>query len=272
MNAPLHPDPDDLVLYCMQSLDSAGTAQIRAHLQECADCAAIAADFQLDMGLLAMASPSATPPPEARQRLLQAAADETAIKTKPTVAVAKETPASNLSTFPSRRNPIVTWLGWALAAASIFYVVHVRKMNYELRAMTRTEAALLLRLDQTNARAQEILDVLTSPKAQNVALVPGKAAPQPSGHAVYLKDRGALVFTATNMAALPPNKTYELWVIPANGSAPIPAGTFAPDTRGSASVLLPKLPIGVDAKAFGVTMENEGGSTTPTMPILMAGS
>ncbi|HEX4022636.1 MAG TPA: anti-sigma factor [Acidobacteriaceae bacterium] len=272
MNAPLHPDPDDLVLYCMQSLDSAGTAQIRAHLQECVECAATAAAFQMDMGLLAMASPSATPPPEARQRLLQAAAAETAAKVKPIAAVTKEIPASNLASFPPRRKPIALWLGWAVAAASIFYVVHVRKMNHDLRTMARTEAAQLLQLDQANARAQEILDVLTSPEAQNVALVPGKAAPQPSGHAVYLKDRGALVFTATNMAALPPNKTYELWVIPANGSAPIPAGTFAPDTRGSASVLLPKLPVGVEAKAFGVTMENEGGSTTPTMPILMAGS
>jgi anti-sigma-K factor RskA len=38
-----------------------------------------------------------------------------------------------------------------------------------------------------------------------------------------------------------------------------------------ASVLLPNLPKGVSAKAFGVTMENAGGSTTPTLPILLAG-
>jgi anti-sigma-K factor RskA len=86
-----------------------------------------------------------------------------------------------------------------------------------------------------------------------------------------MKNRGALVFTANHLVPLPPNKTYELWVIPANGNAPIPAGTFKPDTHGMASVLLPHLPKGVDAKAFGVTMENTGGSTTPTLPILLAG-
>jgi anti-sigma-K factor RskA len=73
------------------------------------------------------------------------------------------------------------------------------------------------------------------------------------------------------MIPLPPNKTYELWVIPADGTAPIPAGTFQPDSHGMASVLLPNLPAGIQAKAFGVTMENAGGATTPTLPILLTG-
>lgn len=269
MISALHPDPDDLVLYCMQSLDSAATAQIHAHLRECAECSASAAEFRTDMALLALASPQATPPPAARQRLLDAAMAETQAA-KPKLVAATPT-AGNLATFPPRRGPAATWVGWAAAIASVFYIVHVRKTNASLNNLLQTETAEVLQLDQTNARAQEILDVLTSPQAQRVALVPGKTAPTPNGHAVYLKDRGALVFTATNLAPLPPNKTYELWVIPANGSAPIPAGTFAPDTRGSASLLLPKLPVGVEAKAFGVTMENEGGSATPTMPILLAG-
>jgi anti-sigma-K factor RskA len=34
---------------------------------------------------------------------------------------------------------------------------------------------------------------------------------------------------------------------------------------------MPPLPKGVEAKAFGVTVENEGGSTTPTQPIILAG-
>jgi len=31
------------------------------------------------------------------------------------------------------------------------------------------------------------------------------------------------------------------------------------------------LPKGVEAKAFGVTVEAEGGSATPTMPIVLVG-
>ena len=53
--------------------------------------------------------------------------------------------------------------------------------------------------------------------------------------------------------------------------APIPAGTFRPDTFGNASVVMPALPAGTSAKGFAVTIENEGGSPTPTSAIILAG-
>jgi anti-sigma-K factor RskA len=74
------------------------------------------------------------------------------------------------------------------------------------------------------------------------------------------------------MLPLQPYKTYELWLIPADGRDPIPAGTFKPDDHGNASLMLPELPRGVTAKAFGVTIEDDGGAQTPTMPIILAGA
>ena len=94
----------------------------------------------------------------------------------------------------------------------------------------------------------------------------------PQGKTIYAPERGALVFIASNMEPLQPYKVYELWLIPADGHDPIPAGTFHPDGRGNASVIMPELPKGVDAKAFGITIEDEGGSKTPTMPIIMSGA
>ncbi len=143
--------------------------------------------------------------------------------------------------------------------------------NQGMREQLQTKTSELAQAHTSAARAQEVLDVLSSPQAQHITLVSAHAKPVPTGHAVYLASRGALVFTASNLAPLPANKTYELWVIPANGTAPVSAGTFQPDARGMASVLLPNLPRGIQAKAFGVTMENSGGSATPTLPILLAG-
>jgi hypothetical protein len=60
-------------------------------------------------------------------------------------------------------------------------------------------------------------------------------------------------------------------VIPTSG-APIPAGLFRPDASGSGSVVLPAIPQGVTAKAFGITIENAGGASTPTAPILLSGA
>lgn len=73
------------------------------------------------------------------------------------------------------------------------------------------------------------------------------------------------------MPALPAEKAYELWLIPMQG-APIPAGMFKPNGHGSATVVNPPLPAGAEAKVFAITVENEPGATTPTMPIVMMGT
>jgi anti-sigma-K factor RskA len=112
---------------------------------------------------------------------------------------------------------------------------------------------------------------LLEPETQRVTLVAAKTPPQPQGKAFYLRKRNSLVFLASNMPALPAHKAYELWLIPTSGN-PIPAGLFKPDPRGSATVVNPPLPAGVEAKAFAITVENEAGSQTPTSPILMTGT
>jgi anti-sigma-K factor RskA len=104
------------------------------------------------------------------------------------------------------------------------------------------------------------------------ALVAAKAHPVPEGRASYMQKTGTLVFTAQHLQALPPQKTYQLWLIPANGSAPMPFGTFKPDEHGTASLIMPNMEKDVTAKTFAVTIEAEGGSQTPTMPIIMAGA
>lgn len=273
-----HADMDDLILYSMgvselpadaspqAREDATIVGRVRNHLKTCAECRTRAAELAGDMGLLAMAAPRIEPPAGAKQRLFQAAGLDLA-ETSAKAAV----PVTVMPIRPRRRSPFLIWGGWIAAAACIFYAVQIREANRNMVQQLQIETAQLMRANASAARAREIVDVLSSPRAQRVTLVAAHAKPQPAGQAVYLPNRGALVFTASHLAPLPTNKTYELWIIPASGAAPIPAGTFQPDARGMASVLLPKLPRGVAAKAFGVTMENAGGSTTPTMPILLAG-
>ena len=115
------------------------------------------------------------------------------------------------------------------------------------------------------------MQTLTAPDAAHFTLLSTNAVPQPQGRAIYLRNKATLVFVASNLKPVQPGKTYELWLLPENGPKPIPAGTFKPDAKGNASVLLPSLPAEVAAKGFAVTIENDGGSDTPTMPIIMDG-
>jgi len=123
------------------------------------------------------------------------------------------------------------------------------------------------------ATAREALNTLNDPAALRVTLSKGKEAPVPQGRVTYVADKGTLIFLANNLEPLAPFKTYELWLIPATaGQEPIPAGIFHPDQHGNASVILPTLPKGVAAKAFGVTIEDKDGATTPTLPIILVGA
>jgi len=117
-----------------------------------------------------------------------------------------------------------------------------------------------------------VLEVLTAPSAQRVTLTEGKAPAQPTARATYLPERGGLILLATNLKPLPEGKTYQLWIIPASGSAPVPAGLFHPDSAGTATLVLPQLSAGIAAKAFGVTIEKASGALSPTLPIILSGA
>ncbi|HET9086957.1 MAG TPA: anti-sigma factor [Acidobacteriaceae bacterium] len=283
MTPETHPGLDELILYCMglpQAEDaSVNDDQVRLHVQGCNECQAQVSRTISELSLLAMSAPQIAPPPLAKDRLMKAVSADMA-QSIPSDANAGQSSArpadsSNIVPMkPRRYSPGLIWGGWVAAAACLFYAVQVHDANTALRQQLHIETTQLIESSTQAAqaaRAKEVLELLSSPKSQRVTLVSSHAKPEPTGHAVYLSTRGALVFTASNLKPLPTNKTYELWVIPANGTAPLPAGTFQPDARGMASVLLPKLPPGITAKAFGVTMEKAGGATSPTMPILMAG-
>lgn len=290
-----HPAPEDLTLFALGSLTPEDAAAVRTHAANCAECQAELALVNLDLAHLALDVPAEVPSPGARQRFLARVENEASL---PGFREAPASSKSNLVAMPPvvSRNAIQppaesapvpgpprsrpgSWaMPWAVATAFALLAIGAGIDNFLLRdrlhnlsRMAERVQAEAGRLQAEASRASDVLAVLTAPTAQRVTLTAGKTPPQPTGRAGYLRERGRLIFTASNLAPLPPNKIYELWLIPVSGK-PIPAGTFAPDTQGSASVVFPKIPVGVEARAFGVTLENEGGSDTPTAPILLQGS
>lgn len=174
---------------------------------------------------------------------------------------------------------IIPWLGWAVAAGLAvttgnFYHESqaTREENHAAREAMARDHAEFARLSLDAAAARQLMDTLKDPTATRVTLTRSKDAPQPQGKVTYVANKGALLFVASNFEPLDTRKVYELWLIPTNGQAPVPAGTFHPDARGNASIVLPQLPSGLQAKAFGITVENEGGAQTPTMPIILSGA
>jgi hypothetical protein len=266
-----HIPQEDLILYAMQSLPAEEAAVVRLHVAECAPCRGELAEISGDLALVAMSVEQHPLPEGARQRFIDRISAESAAN--PVTPQPVPTPPAVVSIDTGRHTrPSMTWIPWTLAAALVLIAVGLGVKVHLLNEEIQRESARVAEQTSASVHAQEVLNLLTAPKAQHVLLTAANAHPTPSAHAVYLPSRGALILQASNLNPLPENKTYELWVIPANGTAPVPAGLFRPDRQGSASVVLPQLPGGLVAKAFGVTVENAGGSGTPTLPIVLSGA
>lgn len=246
---------EDLALYALGALEGGERTSLENHLAGCASCRRELEQLRGDAALLALTTSGPKPPARAKSRLMD--------------AVAKEPRTEGVAT----RAPWWGLAGWAAAAAMLVVGFTLWRQNSHLSATVATMSGQMEKLKADSEQARRIAELLKAPDASSYEVLPVNVhtPPPPAGKAIYSPQRNTLVFMASNLNPLPAQKAYELWLVPKNG-APIPAGMFKPDARGSAMVLNPPLPAGVEAKAFAITIEPEQGSSTPTPPIVMMGA
>jgi len=267
MNDKLHIADTDLALYAMGALSADETEPVKAHLQVCARCKEEVRQNTLAGAAYAQTTPEVALPEGARTRFLARLAD-----TSQPQAIA---PAQPLGKGFSWRTIFGTGLvRWspALAGAMAIALLVVGMDDLNKRAEIEPLIRQANRGAIDSAQLAQLMDLLTSPQAKKVALHPGPVtAPPPEGRVVYAARTGKLLLTASNLHPLAVGKVYELWILQPDGKKPLPAGTFSPDTAGYATMILADAPTGLAVQGFGVTIENAGGSQTPTMPIVLSG-
>ncbi|HTM37007.1 MAG TPA: anti-sigma factor [Terriglobales bacterium] len=245
---------DDLALYALGALSGEERIPLESHLQECASCRRELEQLRGDAALLAISTAGPRPPARAKTRLMDAIAGEP-------------------RTQPSRSR--LNWwaiLGWATAGLMLVFVIGVSRHNKRLSSTVAELSGMVEHERVASDRARRVSEVLHASDATPYEILPvSMKTRMPAGKAIYSRDQNGLIFVASNLQPPPAQKAYELWLIPSQG-APIPAGTFKPDSRGMAMVVNPPLPAGVEAKAFAITIEPEQGSSAPTSGIIMMGA
>jgi anti-sigma-K factor RskA len=249
---------EDLALYAMGALDVQACPELRAHLETCEECRRELEALRADVAMLALTATGPRPPQRARQRLMEALA-RSGEPAKSTVMLGRLWPR---------------WLTFAPAALALVLAIFSTGLLLEVQRLKDRNAKLSRELEQATAdrnHAQEIVAMMNDPNAQHTIMTPvaAKAPPQPQVKTIYVRDKGHLLLTASNLAKPPEKMAYELWMMPANGGPPMPCGTFKTDWRGHGMMLHYMKTAGIDVKSFAVTMEPETGSESPTSPILM---
>jgi len=204
---------------------------------------------------LGQAVPQVDPSVALRARVLASVAGATAVR-----------PA------PSRSTPwlLATAASLTLAAGLGIYTSQLRgrvgALEDELReARARASAAEQRAMDAQQAAAgtRNAVAVLTAPDVARIDLA-GQApvAPRASARAFWSRSRG-MVFTASNLPALPAGRVYQLWVLTAQ-PAPISAGLLTPDAQGGVSETFNTPSDIPQPVALAVTIEPAGGVRSPT--------
>jgi branched-subunit amino acid transport protein len=252
---------DALALYALGALDDQRElAELQAHLGTCGECRRELEALRADAALLALSAVGPQPPQRSRERLMRAVAAEPRREMKPKSRVV-------LGRLRSR------WLSFAPIAVALLLViisgVLVRE-NYRLRNNNEKLRAQISSEVQSSAHARAVLEVLNSQNTQKMVLVAAKEKPQPQVKTIYEEEKGRVLLLASNLAPLPADKVYELWLLPASGGAPMPAGIFKPDANGNSVMLQTMGSDSIAAKGFAITIENSGGSPVPTSPVVFA--
>jgi anti-sigma-K factor RskA len=220
--------------YALDALDPSEREEFERHLAECETCQEDLASFWEVTSALAVAANGPKPPPALRDRILEAARAE-----RPTVVP-----------FEPRRRRLQTSLA---AAAAIAAVVAIGLGVYAF--------SLDQRLDDTRSALstqEHVAAVLADPNATSVSMAAGTGR-------LVVAGNGSAVLVLDDLSTVPSGKTYQAWVV--EGKTPVPAGTF--DERGGHAVV--PIPQRVpDGAVVAVTIEDEGGARTPTLPILAA--
>jgi anti-sigma-K factor RskA len=253
----------------MGALPAEEMKRAEAHLQGCAQCKEEVRQNTLALAAYAQTTPETPLPDGARTRFMARLAEspQNAASVETRVESAQELKKSS---FWGK----IFGTGWSPALAGAFAILLVAVGIDDLNK--RAEIGPLVREAQKgaidSAQLGQLMELLVSPQAKRVALHPGPVtAPPPEGRVTYAARTGKLLLTASNLAPLPEGKTYELWILQPDGKKPIPAGTFAPDSKGNAAMILADAPTGLTVQGFGVTIEKAGGSETPTLPIVLSG-
>ena len=249
---------DHYELFVLGVAEEAESSEIREHLRRnCEACAAGVKGARELSALIGASAPSAAPRAVLRDRIMSSVG-------------ASANPAAMVVVRGFHWARVWAAVAGLAAVTAVYFGVRdgqEQQRSTELHADLDRQTAEAAQLTGQLARLNDALAIVNNTEGVEVSFGPGQQ-PQPAGKVFVSPQRGVLLI-ASRLPAAPAGKTYEMWIVPKKGS-PVPAGLFQPGADNTAMNIQTGT-VDLDATAaVAVTLENAGGSTAPTPPILIA--
>jgi anti-sigma-K factor RskA len=245
--------------YALDAVSDTDRRVFEDHLARCSTCAQETAELRETTALLAGES-TVEPPAHLRDRVLAAIADTRQLPPE-TDDQAKTVPTGPKPSHPTGITARSVWsrrVGALAAAAGIAVAVTLGIQGVDTNRRLERD---LQALEQVNVHNSRMAELLSAPDAK---LVRGEVAGGGTGTVVASPTEGQVLFLAQGLPQLPEDRTYQMWLIGADG--PRPAGLLT-STDGQTDPLLADGFTG--REAVGLTVEPQGGSPRPTTPTVV---
>ena len=286
-DVPTDDSQETAALYALGALSQHEARAFEIHLRQgCEVCQRELAEFTGVVDALNAATAEVSPPGYLRD-LLNARIDKEAgltLTADPRIAQVVQFPERAQPAVPPvvLRSTSIGWLPWAAAAllliAFAYTLFNWQKDHRQLQAVRSENLDTQQQLAQvreqfayTNARANEleqINTVLAAPQRSVIPMAGLDAAPSASGNVYWDHQKNRWVVIA-NLPPAPAGKVYQLWMV--TPEAKISAGLIEADARGHGFLVVDLPPNAGQIQAAAITLEPQGGSPQPTMPIYALG-
>lgn len=237
-------------IYALGALSQHEARAFENHLrEECRLCQEEVASFAETVGRIGLSAEPQSPPDYLRDILLSRIEKEDRQQSR-VIRFPEQSATSSAESSPSNKRAYLRLAVAAslalMAAAAILFWRQAERLQNELEQV-KSSTSSSLRLIQMDGQ---------------------EAAPQSSGSIYWDVEKNRWVVAVT-LPPLPAGKVYQLWFV--TPDAKISAGLIRPDSGGK-GVALVEVPRNINKlAAAAITLEPEGGSEQPTMPIYALG-
>ncbi len=259
-----------LAFYALDAVSESERRQVEAYLAENPEALAELKALRAAAHQLPLSIEPATPPAAVAAGLMaRIRADHRdtagAVADRPEPRLPGRRPAFRRSWWTRfRQGPALPAVAGLALLAALLLPIWIVSLQARVRDLTAENDALRQQL----LTQQETVAVLTGFDSRVITINGTEARPQARGELVVEAGAGRAVLVVTDLAPLPGDQTYQLWLI--QGDSPVSAGTFQVDAQGRGLFPVTGAPL-PSFDAVGVSIEPAGGSAAPTGDIVLLG-
>ncbi|WP_419211885.1 anti-sigma factor domain-containing protein [Maribacter sp. X9] len=170
----------------------------------------------------------------------------------------------------TKRNPIMSYVGWAAAVVLAVGMFWMYQQNQELKSdiqlVEQQNDTLEQQIADTDSSLEKTKELLNTIRDKNISVIPlggQEVSPTSYAKAYWNKEDQKVFIDAKGLPEPPDGFVYQVWSLKLSPLTPTSMGLLEDFSTDENKVFA--LNNSNDSEAFGITLEPAGGSESPTL-------